>query len=1108
MDYFLDKYGTTKKEKFLFFELAIAFYLNNNFTSSLNELAEAAGIDGPPDNAAILFLKGQNYKSLRKPKDALTAFMDAMQTTKDEALMNECEAVIKELLAGTDSAYLYEFVEQKALSFAGTNNLPKAEIFKNLIGYINLQRELDQQKAAILEEELQAAITTAGKLTEENNFETALEIVEAALVKQPDNTHLLFLKIRILIESQAGMDKAISLLTDEDYGYLHLHSDKTEIMQQVNKAIANKPDRGNTYFFAAFIGNITDYDKATVNLWVQKAEQLGLENKNTYNNTGVYLLKASIAQKQKDSKVAASNYLEAGKQFYWDASYSEAAKYFKRATETDAALRDAFRYYADTLFILSYVNYPPFADEAKLQEAFAAWHQCSETSVVNDDDAWHYIIIARIHESRYSFSSVNFYNDYWNALLYAERALIHSEKNVSFLTYLGRYFRLLGMEQNAGIVLEKAMALSSGGDTNLQEEMIIVQLNAGEFDKALEWLIAITDKNIREERKQPAHYKSWEAYIYFYRDKDYTKALGLFSEVLIESPGEIFALQMKMLSFWYSGDLAGAASAAAEILSMDNSRQYPREAFAFAWAFLIAGEAVTGISRMEAFQTGAGPGGNQAYTLSQFYLYAGEMEKAEEAFTFFITCSTSIKILNEFLEGIVKMLFFLQQNGKGAGISPAAFESTCELWLKKITEKINQLKNIPVTAAAEIQSKLAELSSYEGELCHTALTASLARVNRNDKSFSGAFHNYLQLLNFPGLFSEAAAALTTLTNTSSELNPFVTSIAFEISEDLVPPDAESPNWHVVKELIPAMKKRVAEKYAITLPAVRIRGNDGDLAPGTCIFMLDEIPLLMCTVEKGKYFANVDDGSLKDTDPDFVMGINPLTGKHSGWVNENVSKTLIEKNVATWSDFDFIIYTLEALICNNLQLFVDDEYCQNYLTGNLTEIIKNETDDSVSSVVTTIAASNTQRLLFKNVLKNLVREKLPLKNRSAIINAFADAVKISNEVCIIAEQIRLAVKGDLPVNTLKLNHIGLPADAERLITESLTTEDGKIFLTMKPEDCQEALASIREVVESSQLPDTTALIVNNQALRYHVKKLVELEFPTLIVASPNEYKASE
>jgi hypothetical protein len=53
-----------------------------------------------------------------------------------------------------------------------------------------------------------------------------------------------------------------------------------------------------------------------------------------------------------------------------------------------------------------------------------------------------------------------------------------------------------------------------------------------------------------------------------------------------------------------------------------------------------------------------------------------------------------------------------------------------------------------------------------------------------------------------------------LINKSSDLHSLVTPIAIEISNDLVSEDADSADWHVIKELVPSLRKKIELQYGV------------------------------------------------------------------------------------------------------------------------------------------------------------------------------------------------------------------------------------------------------------------------------------------------------
>jgi hypothetical protein len=121
----------------------------------------------------------------------------------------------------------------------------------------------------------------------------------------------------------------------------------------------------------------------------------------------------------------------------------------KRQPCLDTNNAEAFNYFADNLFLLSYLNDPPYNDERLVAKAFETWQRSPGKEVKTKNDAWHYIVVARIHEVKYKFETINYYEQYWYAVLYAERALVHNPGDYYPWTYLGRFHRNIELEANS-----------------------------------------------------------------------------------------------------------------------------------------------------------------------------------------------------------------------------------------------------------------------------------------------------------------------------------------------------------------------------------------------------------------------------------------------------------------------------------------------------------------------------------------------------------------------------------------------------------------------------------------------------------------------------------
>jgi type III secretory pathway component EscV len=91
-------------------------------------------------------------------------------------------------------------------------------------------------------------------------------------------------------------------------------------------------------------------------------------------------------------------------------------------------------------------------------------------------------------------------------------------------------------------------------------------------------------------------------------------------------------------------------------------------------------------------------------------------------------------------------------------------------------------------------------------------------------------------------------------------------------------------------------------------------------------------------------------------------------------------------------------------------------------------------------------------------------------------------------------------------------IQLDDETEKEIDVEFDSVGGKKFLAMLPENCQDVLAKIRGKVMDRETADQNnkegketplVLQVKKSHLRYHIKKLIELEFPRIAVLTQNE-----
>jgi flagellar biosynthesis component FlhA len=278
-----------------------------------------------------------------------------------------------------------------------------------------------------------------------------------------------------------------------------------------------------------------------------------------------------------------------------------------------------------------------------------------------------------------------------------------------------------------------------------------------------------------------------------------------------------------------------------------------------------------------------------------------------------------------------------------------------------------------------------------------------------------------------------------------------------------------------------------------MPGVRIRGNEVDLPESTYILMIDEIPIASGTVRKNQLFVpdqlkELEQLNLSPGDMEQQLG--------GTWVDQNFKAELNEMNLEFWEDpFRHIIYHLKIQLIERLDFLYDLQMTFNYL---------NELDElpaHIKRIAEAIREDDNLLILFDKVLRGLLEERVAVKNKTAIINNFADLDPTTDHYLCI-QQIRLILKSILPGNNPILEKINLPENIEQKIHDAMHNDGDKNFLAMEPVICQEVLTEIREMVSNYRLRDIV-LEVNNTKLRPFVRNLIKIEFRDLLTIASEE-----
>jgi len=150
----------------------------------------------------------------------------------------------------------------------------------------------------------------------------------------------------------------------------------------------------------------------------------------------------------------------------------------------------------------------------------------------------------------------------------------------------------------------------------------------------------------------------------------------------------------------------------------------------------------------------------------------------------------------------------------------------------------------------------------------------------------------------------------------------------------------------------------------------------------------------------------------------------------------------------------------------------------------------------------IAVSAVQR-----VLKNLLRERVSIRDLPAILEGISEACGFTQAPQAITEHVRARLSRQICFSAIGdggyVPLVTLSPDWERAFAESLNGQGDEMQLSMPPSRLQEFIAAVRETFDRLTMMGETPALLTSPALRPFVRSIIERVRPATMILSQNE-----
>jgi flagellar biosynthesis component FlhA len=292
-----------------------------------------------------------------------------------------------------------------------------------------------------------------------------------------------------------------------------------------------------------------------------------------------------------------------------------------------------------------------------------------------------------------------------------------------------------------------------------------------------------------------------------------------------------------------------------------------------------------------------------------------------------------------------------------------------------------------------------------------------------------------------------------------------------------------------------MRDRVKANFGINIPGIRLRANPA-LAAEAYLFMIDEVPIARGNVHVGMYFFEgaidvLNELGLADQS---ISDIQPLTHKTGHWVPDSAQTAIQAAEHELIPAPTHLLDQFEALIRRNLVRFFGIQDAETLLQSW-------ESSETSKSLVVALHLTSRDRLRLIQVLRELIRDRVPLTQGETILNALQGTNLASDDIHHLTRLVRLQIRHQLPSNTPGTIRVPIPLVEEQKL---FTITDGRALFIASPQQKHEFLVWLRDQLQELQTdPFNIVLVTPNPEPRPLLRRLIEPEFPDLMVLSQEE-----
>ncbi len=297
------------------------------------------------------------------------------------------------------------------------------------------------------------------------------------------------------------------------------------------------------------------------------------------------------------------------------------------------------------------------------------------------------------------------------------------------------------------------------------------------------------------------------------------------------------------------------------------------------------------------------------------------------------------------------------------------------------------------------------------------------------------------------------------------------------------------------ERITGVRKSLAKEMGVITPSIAVRDNS-DLEANQYRILLRSEEIAHGLIVPNRWMAmNVANSGITLQG---IPTVEPVFGLEAVWITDEEKKTAEIHGYTVVDGPSVLITHLAEILRESAHLILEREDTQK-----LIDLVKEKNPTLVNELLPDLATVG----LIQRVLQNLLKEKVPVKNLTIIMETIADYASVTKNPDDLAEQARKRI-GVYFVPEYEsepgfIKALTLEPKLEQLLAARVKRSQFEVGLMMDPALAQHFLNELAPRVEDMMEQGLRPVLVTSTELRLPFKRFFEPSFPKLAVLAYQE-----